>query len=190
MAGVWRHPLGAGNRTELLSSQGTGAGGFQVHLLRCTEVEKSSGGEEPKATWRKLSGASFLLLQCCLSSLSAPSTDSSAPEMFQAGWRSFLLLAFPFSSGCPWPRLPPQQLLPYVLTRAYTHQIWHTGASWLLLSVTEPFVQTDIHHLCTDSAPSRSASLTASHSNSQVHVSLSKQGFVSLHVLRPSILSF
>lgn len=95
MAGVWRHPLGAGNQTELLSSQGTGAGGFQVHLLRCAEVEKSSGGEEPKATWKKLSGASFLLLQCCLSSLSAPSTDSSAPEMFQAGWRSFLLLAFP-----------------------------------------------------------------------------------------------
>lgn len=77
MAGAWRHPLGAGNQTGLLSSQGTGAGGFQVHLLRCTEVEKSSGGEESKATRRMLSGASFLSLQCCLSSLSAPSTDSS-----------------------------------------------------------------------------------------------------------------
>lgn len=42
MAGVWRHPPGAGNGTGLLSSQGTSAGGLQVHLLRCAEVEKSS----------------------------------------------------------------------------------------------------------------------------------------------------
>lgn len=77
MAGVWRQPLGAGKQTGLLSCLGSGAGGFQVHLLRCTEVEKSSGGGASEATWRKLSDASFSWLQCCLSSLSAPSTDSS-----------------------------------------------------------------------------------------------------------------
>lgn len=77
MAGVWRHPPGAGNETGLPSSRGTGAGAFQVHLLRCTEVEKSSGGEESNATWRKLSGASSLSWQRCLPSLPAPSTDSS-----------------------------------------------------------------------------------------------------------------
>lgn len=46
MAGGWRHPPGARNQMGLVGWRSTGAGGagLQVHLLRCTEVEKSSGG--------------------------------------------------------------------------------------------------------------------------------------------------
>lgn len=53
MAGGWRHPPGTRDQMGLVGRRS----GVQVHLLRCPEVEESSGGEESKATWRKLSCA-------------------------------------------------------------------------------------------------------------------------------------
>lgn len=176
MAGVWRHPQGAGNRTGLLSS-----GGFQVHLLRCTEVEESSGGEESKAPWRKLSGAS-------LHSQHHPQTH---PNLHPRGFKRCAEPVFS-SASLLWVHLTPftSETAAVFCSRTCTHtpDLTHrcysasTERHGAVCAHTHPSL---VSRLCALTF----ASLTASRSNSQVHVSLSKQGFGSLHVLRPSITS-